>query len=159
MLHNTSVETSNIARWWWLSVNGGCLLHSVFAEIELGKYMSHHLKLSGLFLDPLGYHLLLSLSSKNADTPAELLYLSRKAIKPKQVSFSLFLEYEVVRDSSVGIATRYELDGPGIESRGGEIFCIRPDRPWGPPSLLYNGYRIIPAGKAAGAWSWPPTPI
>ena len=23
---------------------------------------------------------------------------------------------------------------------GGEIFCTRPDRPWGPPSLLYNGY-------------------
>ena len=41
------------------------------------------------------------------------------------------------RDSSVGIATRYELDGPGIESRcGGEIFRTRPDRPWGPPSLM-----------------------
>jgi hypothetical protein len=28
----------------------------------------------------------------------------------------------------------------------------------GPPSLLYNGYWIIPRGKAAGAWLWPPTP-
>ena len=45
------------------------------------------------------------------------------------------------RDSSVGIATRYGLDGLGIESRWGcEIFRTRPDRPWGPPSLLYNGY-------------------
>jgi len=35
----------------------------------------------------------------------------------------------------------------------------RPQRPWGPPSLLYNGYRIFPGGKAAGAWRWPPTPI
>jgi hypothetical protein len=34
----------------------------------------------------------------------------------------------------------------------------RPDRPWGPSSLLYNGYRVIPGGKAAGAWRWPPTP-
>ena len=25
---------------------------------------------------------------------------------------------------------------------GGEIFCTRPDRPWGPPRLLYNGYRV-----------------
>jgi len=33
------------------------------------------------------------------------------------------------RDSSVGIATRYELDGPVIESRRGEIFRTRPDRP------------------------------
>jgi len=42
---------------------------------------------------------------------------------------------------------------------GGEIFRTRPDRPWGPPNLLYNGYRVFPGGKAAGAWRWPPTPI
>jgi hypothetical protein len=33
------------------------------------------------------------------------------------------------RDSSVGTATRYGLDGPGIESRWGETFGILPDRP------------------------------
>ena len=60
--------------------------------------------------------------------------------------------------SPVSIATRYGLDGPGIVSRGGEIFRTRPDRPWGPPSLLYNEYRVFPGGKAAGAWRWPPTP-
>ena len=49
-------------------------------------------------------------------------------------------------DSSVGIATDYGLDGPGIEFRWGEIFR-RPDRLWGPPSLLYNGYRVFPGGK------------
>ena len=55
--------------------------------------------------------------------------------------------------SSVGIVTGYGLDGPGIESRwGGEIFRTRPDLPWGPPSLLYNGYRVFPGGKAAGEW-------
>ena len=48
--------------------------------------------------------------------------------------------------SSVGIATDYGLDGPGIESRWGEIFP-RPDRPWDPPSLLYNEYRFFPRGK------------
>jgi hypothetical protein len=45
------------------------------------------------------------------------------------------------------------LRGPRIESLlggGGEIFRTRPDRPWGPPSLLYNGYRVFPGGKAAG---------
>jgi len=61
-------------------------------------------------------------------------------------------------DSSVGIATRYELDGPGNPG-GNEIFRTRPDRPWGPPSLLYNGYRVFLGGKAAGAWRWPPTHI
>ena len=31
--------------------------------------------------------------------------------------------------SVVGIATAYGLDGPGIESRYGEIFRTSPDRP------------------------------
>ena len=63
-------------------------------------------------------------------------------------------------DSSVGIATRYGPDGPGIVFRwGGEIFRTRPDRPWGLPSLLYGGYRVFRGGKATGAWCWPPTPI
>jgi len=34
-------------------------------------------------------------------------------------------------DSILGIATRYGLDCPGIESRGGEIFRTCPDQPWG----------------------------
>ena len=57
----------------------------------------------------------------------------------------------VGRDSSVGLATCYELDGPGIESRWGEIFRTRLDRFWGPPIFLYNGYRVFPAGKVTGA--------
>jgi hypothetical protein len=61
------------------------------------------------------------------------------------------------RDSAFGIAIRYGLDGPGIESQWGEIFRSRPDRPWSPPSLLYNRYRVFPGGKAAGTWRWPPT--
>jgi hypothetical protein len=51
------------------------------------------------------------------------------------------------RDSVVGIATRYELESPGIESWWGEIFLSYPDRLRGPPSLLYNGYRVFPGGK------------
>ena len=59
----------------------------------------------------------------------------------------------VGRDSSVGIGTLYGLSGPGIESRWGEeIFRTRPDQPWGPTSLLYNGYLVISGSKTAGAW-------
>jgi len=59
--------------------------------------------------------------------------------------------------SSVGIAIGYGLDGPGIESRrGGEIFRTCPDRPRGPPNLLYNGYRVFPAVKERPR-SLPPT--
>jgi hypothetical protein len=64
----------------------------------------------------------------------------------------------VGRYSAAGIATRYGLDSPRIESRWDEIFRIRPDPPMGPPSLLYDGYRVVPGGKATAAWRWPPTP-
>jgi hypothetical protein len=36
---------------------------------------------------------------------------------------------------------------PGVD----EIFSTCPDRSWGPPSLLYNGYWVFPGGKAVGA--------
>jgi hypothetical protein len=48
----------------------------------------------------------------------------------------------VGRDNTVSTATRYVLDGPGIESRYGRNFLHRPDRPCCPPYLLYNGYRV-----------------
>jgi len=52
------------------------------------------------------------------------------------------------RDRAVGIATPNYLDGPGIEFPFGVKFSApvltglgaQPDRAWGPPSLLYNGY-------------------
>jgi hypothetical protein len=40
----------------------------------------------------------------------------------------------------------------GSNPGGSEIFRKCPDRPWGPPSLLYNEYRVFPGDKAAGAW-------
>ena len=30
----------------------------------------------------------------------------------------------------------------GSNPHGGEIFAFRPGRSWGPPSLLYDGYRV-----------------
>ena len=43
------------------------------------------------------------------------------------------------------LATCWEVrePNPGV----GEISCTCPDRSWGPPSLLYNGYRVFPRGK------------
>jgi len=40
----------------------------------------------------------------------------------------------------------------GSNPRGDENFHTRPDGPYVPPSLLYNGYRVFSGGKAAGAW-------
>ena len=40
----------------------------------------------------------------------------------------------------------------------GESFLSLPDRPWDPPSLLYERLRVFPVGKAAGAWRFPSNP-
>jgi len=47
----------------------------------------------------------------------------------------------------------------GSNPGGGEIFLTCPDRPWGPPSLLYNGYRVFPGGRGGrGVGLTPPPP-
>ena len=60
--------------------------------------------------------------------------------------------------SVVGIATDYGLDAPGMESRWGKIFRTCPDRPWGPSSLLYNGYGFFPGGKKRPGRDADPSP-
>jgi hypothetical protein len=60
--------------------------------------------------------------------------------------------------SSVGIVTCYGLDGPGIESQWGEISRTHPDHPWGPPSLLHDGYRVLPGVKRPGHGADHPSP-
>jgi hypothetical protein len=42
----------------------------------------------------------------------------------------MFKEFEVM----------FAMISLGMESQEGEIFRIHPDQPWGPSSLLYNGY-------------------
>jgi len=69
-----------------------------------------------------------------------------------EARFPVSVSVPTGRDSSVGIATRYGLDGPGSKPGGGKINLNCPDRPWGPPSLLYKGYRVFAGSKAAGAW-------
>jgi hypothetical protein len=61
---------------------------------------------------------------------------------------------QVGRDSE---ATLNGLDGPGSNPGEGEIFRTRPDRPWNPHSLLYNGYRVSFLGvKQQGRGIWLP---
>jgi hypothetical protein len=69
------------------------------------------------------------------------------------LNFKFYKHETVGRDISVGIATRYGLDGPGIESRWGRDFP-HPSRPavgpTQPPVQWVPG--LFPGGKAAGAW-------
>ena len=47
----------------------------------------------------------------------------------------------------------------GSNPGGGEIFRTCPDRPWGPPSLLYNGYRISLGVKSGQGVTLTPHPL
>jgi hypothetical protein len=69
---------------------------------------------------------------------------------------SHFLE----RDSTVGIANHYGLDGPGIETLWGRGF----PQPSGPAlASTRSPIKLVPrlffGGKAVGAWRWPLTPF
>jgi hypothetical protein len=57
---------------------------------------------------------------------------------------------DVGRDRSFGIAIRCSWTVRGPNPGKGEIFHTRPYRPWGPPSLLYNGFRVFPWLKRSG---------
>jgi hypothetical protein len=68
------------------------------------------------------------------------------------IQFSEMKHEKPHRDSSVDIATRSGLDGPGIKSRKGRDFRTHTDRTWGPPSFLYKWYQVFAGGKATKAW-------
>ena len=73
--------------------------------------------------------------------------------------FTCFLQNTGGRDSSVGIATRYGLDGRGIESRWGARFSAPVQTgPGAHPASCTMGTGVFPGVKAAGASCWPPTP-
>jgi hypothetical protein len=67
--------------------------------------------------------------------------------EPEGEGSKLFVD----RYSAVGIATRYLLDGLGIESRWGASFSapVQSD-PGGLPSHLWNWYRVLPGVKLPG---------
>ena len=58
--------------------------------------------------------------------------------------------HEVGRDSSVGIATRYGLDGPGIESRGAIFSAPLQTGPGANPASYTMGTGSFPGVKRPG---------
>lgn len=74
------------------------------------KYLAG-LKVSNLFLDPLGNHLLIALTPKSTGFSPELLYLNRKTNKPKKIE--KFKDHEVT-----AVAFNYENK---LESTTGSI--------------------------------------
>jgi hypothetical protein len=69
---------------------------------------------------------------------------------------TLFLSLGINPPLTLGFPTTAQLaTGMAVQGSnpgGGEIFDNLPYLPLGPPSLLYNAYRVFPGGRAAGAW-------
>lgn len=59
-----------------------------FPEVHYSRFVQPTSKLTSLFLDPLGYHLLMAFTTrvKTIDAAPELVYLHRNSVKPKPVS-------------------------------------------------------------------------
>jgi hypothetical protein len=62
--------------------------------------------------------------------------------------------------SSVGIATRLATGWTvqGSNPGGGEISRTCPDRPWSPPRLLYDGYRVFLEVRKRPGYDSDPSP-
>ena len=70
----------------------------------------------------------------------------KNIIVPRNVTFSVIIDYAAGRGSVVGIGTRYRLDGPGMQSRWGrENFRTRHTRPWTHPASYTMDTRSFPA--------------
>jgi len=54
--------------------------------------------------------------------------------------------------SIMGVLTREMLEFGLMDTNNLIKVRLQHDQPWGPPSLLYNGYWVFPRGKAAGMW-------
>lgn len=68
------------------------ILFFAYTEVFLEKYLAG-MKVSNLFLDPLGNHLLIALTPKSPGFTPELLYLHRSTTKPKKCD--KFKDYEI----------------------------------------------------------------
>jgi hypothetical protein len=90
--------------------------------------------------------------------PMKLKYLAQKRNwHAHSVSNFLGPFYDVLYSyvgpgSSVGIATDYGLDGPGIESRWGRDFSHLSRLALESTQPPVQWVRVFPGGKAAGAW-------
>jgi hypothetical protein len=71
----------------------------------------------------------------------------------------LYVPHVIVgQDSSVGIATGYGLDGPGIKSWWRQDFLHLSRPALGPTQLPIQWVLGLPRVKAARVWHSPPTP-
>jgi hypothetical protein len=90
-----------------------------------------------------------------------LLYLpSPDQVAPWSLAQRVFCRrYWLTRNNFILMCVYLHLANKFLQPGGGEIFRTCPDRPWGPPSLLYNGYRVFPGGRKRPGREAYPSPL
>ena len=85
---------------------------------------------------------------KPVDSSATICDLERYFYK-SPLLFFIFVTYCPIFVGRVAQSVQRLTTGWTVRDRipVGTRFSASPDRPWGPPSLLYNGYRVFPEGK------------
>jgi hypothetical protein len=98
----------------------------------------------------LGYYggFRLSILGKITEYTGISVIIKKQYMEHERYKYRMMVLHRFVgRNNLVGIATRYGLGSPGMESRQGAIFFhTRPDWLWRPSSLLYNVYQISSQG-------------
>jgi len=69
-------------------------------------------------------------------------FCNRKSDKKDFSKYNKEFQKRKLIYSLVGIAIRYGMDGAGQSPVGRDISRTRSDLRWGPPSLLFNVYRL-----------------
>jgi len=128
----------------------------VISYRHFGETCYHHVQGRTCIKTGLGWTVAFRVRSRKDDPFRQIPLLCVRFVKQYN-PISCIPTWEPGQLSRYSDSLRAERSGDRI-SVGGEIFRTRPHRPWGPPSLLYNGYQVFSVGKAEGAWRWPPTP-
>ena len=126
--------------------------HQVLHSSPDTKYHSTHAP------HPCCTHLTATLSHSAIEILRKFKYFAKNAIIFKFDFFIDVIIFDVGRVAQAvqRLATGWTIRGsnPG----GGKFFHTCPDRPWGPPSLLYNGFRVFLGGKERPGRDADPSP-
>ena len=116
---------------------------SVYDSRSRKRFIEHKYEYKGNPFSPLGYLV-------------EKLRKFRKCNEIINTEYLISL-WAAIAQAVWRLATGWTVRGSNPD--GDVIFRTCPDRPWGPPSLLYNGYQVFPGVKERSGREADPSPL